>query len=79
MPKKFSVTDKNKWLEDYENGKSESSIANDSSCDLRTVKRGIEEARRQRDAVAARVDLLKQAVLKHQERLMKKLNALNKK
>jgi hypothetical protein len=74
MPKKFSVTDKNKWLEDYENGKSESSIANDSSCDLRTVKRGIEEARRQRDAAAARVDLLKQAVLKHQERLMKKLN-----
>jgi len=76
MPKKFSVTDKNKWLEDYENGKSESSIANDSSCDLRTVKRGIEEARRQRDAVAARVDLLKQAVLKHQERLMKKLNEI---
>lgn len=74
MPKKFSVTDRNKWLEDYENGKPESSIANDSSCDLRTVKRGIEEARRQRDAAAARVDLLKQAVLKHQERLMKKLN-----
>jgi len=76
MPKKFSVTDKNKWLEDYENGKSESSIANDSSCDLRTVKRGIEEARRQRDAAAARVDLLKQAVLKHQGRLMKKLNEI---
>ncbi|HUX48980.1 MAG TPA: hypothetical protein VMV76_07500 [Dehalococcoidia bacterium] len=74
MPKKFSVTDKNKWLEDYENGKSESSIANDSSCDLRTVKRGIEEARRQRDAAAARVDLLKQAVFKHQGRLLKKLN-----
>jgi len=76
MPKKFSVTDKNKWLEDYENGKSESAIAKDSRCDLRTVKRGIEEARRQRDAAAARVDLLKQAVLKHQERLMKKLNEI---
>jgi len=76
MPKKFSVTDKNKWLEDYENGKSESSIANDGSCDLRTVKRGIEEARRQRDAAAARVDLLKQAVLKHQQRLTKKLNEI---
>lgn len=76
MPKKFSVTDKNKWLEEYENGKPEASIASDSSCDLRTVRRGIEEARRQRDAAAARVDLLKQAVLKHQERLMKKLNEI---
>jgi hypothetical protein len=73
MPKKFSLTDKNKWLEDYENGKSESSIASENSCDLRTVKRGIEEARRQRDAAAARVDILKQAVSKHQDRLAKKL------
>jgi hypothetical protein len=48
MPKKFSVTDKNKWLEEYENGKPEASIASGSSCDLRTVRRGIEEARRQR-------------------------------
>ncbi len=76
MPKKFSITDKNKWLEDYENGKSESSIASDSNCDLRTVKRGIVEARRQRDAEAARIDLLKQAVLRHQERLLKKLSEI---
>jgi hypothetical protein len=76
MPRKFSITDKNKWLEDYENGKSESSLASDSRCDLRTVKRGIDEARRQRDAEVARIDLLKQAVLKHQERLMEKLNEI---
>jgi hypothetical protein len=76
MPKKFSITDKKKWLEDYENGKPESSIASASRCDLRTIRRGIEEARRGRDAQAARIDLLKQAVLKHQEHLTNKLDEL---
>lgn len=76
MPKKFSITDKNKWLEKYENGKSESSIANESKCDLRTIRRGIEEARRERDAQAARIDLLKQAVSKHHETLLQKLGEM---
>jgi hypothetical protein len=76
MPKKFSIADKKRWLEDYENGKPEASIASNSRCDLRTVSRGIEEAWRQRDAQAARIDLLKQAVLKHQEQLTNKLEEL---
>jgi len=76
MPKKFSITDKNKWLEKYESGKSESSIANESKCDLRTIRRGIEEARRERDARAARVDLIKQAIFKHQESLLDKLGEI---
>ena len=76
MPKKFSIAQKNKWLEKYESGKSESSIANESKCDLRTIRRGIEEARRERDARAARIDLLKQAVLKHQESLLGKLGEI---
>ena len=76
MPKKFSITDKNEWLEKYENGKSEASIANESKCDLRTVRRGIDEARREHDARAARIDLLKQAVLKHQESLLYKLGEI---
>ena len=76
MPKKFSITDKNKWLEKYESGKSESSIANESKCDLRTIRRGIEEARRERDARAARIDLIKQAVFKHQESLLGKLGEI---
>jgi hypothetical protein len=76
MPKKFSMTDRNKWLDNYESGKSESSIASANTCDLRTVRRGIEEARRGRDAQAARIDLLKQAVLKHQKRLTNKLEEL---
>ena len=76
MPKKFSITDKKKWLEDYENGKPEASIAGDSSCDLRTIRRGIEEARRGRDAQTARIDLLKRALLNHQEHLLNKLEEL---
>jgi hypothetical protein len=76
MPKKFSPSDKNKWLEKYESGKSESSIANESKCDIRTIRRGIEEARRERDARAARIDLIKQAVFKHQESLLGKLGEI---
>ena len=76
MPKKFSIADKHRWLEKYERGKSESSIANESKCDMRTIRRGIEEARRERDAQAARIDLLKQAVLKHQQSLLDKLGEI---
>jgi len=76
MPKKFSIADKNNWLERYESGKSEASIAKESKCDLRTVRRGIEDARRERDARFARIDLLKQAVLKHQESLLNKLGEI---
>jgi len=76
MPKKFSIANQKRWLEDYENGKPEASIASDSRCDLRTVRRGIEEARHQRDAQVARIDLLKQALLKHQESLLRKLGEI---
>ena len=76
MPKKFSIADKKGWLEKFENGKSESSVAKGSECDYRTIRRGIEEARRERDARAARIDLLKQAVLKHQESLLQKLGGI---
>ena len=76
MPKKFSIADKRTWLDKYESGKPESSIASDSKCDLRTIRRGIEDARRERDAQAARIDLLKQAVSKHQETLLYKLGEM---
>lgn len=76
MPRKFSTVDKKEWLEKYESGKSEASIASGSRCDIRTIRRGIEEARRERDAQAARVEVLKHAVLKHQERLVQKLEEI---
>lgn len=76
MARRFSINDKNRWLEEYEAGRAQSSVANESNCDIRTVKRGIEEARRGRDAQAARVDILKHAVSKHQERLMDRLGGI---
>jgi hypothetical protein len=76
MPKKFSISDKRKWLEKYEKGKSEVAIAAESRCDARTVKKGIEEARRERDAQVARTELLKNALTKHQDSLMDKLKEI---
>jgi len=37
MPKKFSIADKRKWLDEYESGKSEVHIAKKNKCDARTV------------------------------------------
>jgi len=76
MPKKFSVDEKRKWLENYETGNSEVFIAKSRGCDVRTVRKGIEDARRERDVRTARIDLLKQAVLKHQEDLLDKLGEI---
>ena len=76
MPRKFSIADKKKWLEKYERGKSDVFIARESKCDARTVKNGIAEARREQDAQLARSELLKHALLKHQESLLGKLTAI---
>jgi len=76
MPKKFSIADKRKWLEEYESGKSEVYIARESRCDARTVKKGIEEARRKHDARIARTELLKDALSKHQESLLDRLKSI---
>ncbi len=76
MPRQFSDADKKKWLELSENGKSEIRIAKDANCDPRTVKRGIEETRRKQDARIARTDLLKEALHKHQDTLLKELDEI---
>ncbi len=77
MPKGFSDADKNKWLELFEAGKTERRIAaDDARCDLRTVRKGIEEARRNREGVVIRRELLKDAFRKHQDDLMAKLDRI---
>jgi len=77
MPKKFLDTDKRKWLELYEGGKTEIQIAKEyAKCDLRTLRRGIEEARRKQDARVARAELLKEALRKHQDSLLKELDEI---
>lgn len=77
MPKKFSPIDKKKWLELYENGKTEPWIAREKAhCDVRTVKKGVEEARRQRDARIAAVELVKEALRSHQKSLLGMLDEI---
>ena len=77
MPRKFLDTDKRKWLELYESGKTEKWIAREhAKCDPRTVKRGIEEARRKQDAGSPGAELLKDALRKHQDSLLEELDKI---
>lgn len=75
MPKKFADTEKVRWLDYYEKGKTEKYIAREvAKCDVRTVMRGIEEARQKRDMRAARAELVKDALRKHQDTLLEELD-----
>jgi hypothetical protein len=76
MPKKISIIEKRKWLEEYESGKSESEIASGKSRDTRTVKKALDDARRDRDARYARSELMKEALRNHQDALKKELMGL---
>ena len=70
MPKKIPIVDKRRWLQDYEQGKSEVAIASQNHRDLRMIKKGIEEARRERVVNIARADLVKEAIRNHNEKLL---------
>ena len=76
MPKSFSSVDKKKWLELYDSGNTEASIAKNMKCDIRTIKKGIEEARRERDARFARAELVKDALGNHQKDLLAIIDGL---
>jgi len=76
MPKKFPVVQMREWLRRYEQGQSEASIAKAAHCDVRTLKKGLEVARRERDAGAARAELLKESLRKHQDALMGAIDRL---
>lgn len=67
---------KKQWLKEYDEGKPQSVIATKYKRDVRTIKKGIEEARRARDITFARADLLKEALRKHNADLMSLLEQL---
>lgn len=71
MPKKIPIVEKREWLQDYEQGKSEAAIASDSRHDLRAIKKGIGEARRERVVNLARADLVKEAIHNHNDKLLR--------
>jgi hypothetical protein len=70
MPKKIFPNEMRRWLERYDSGESEASIAKAAHRDVRTVKKRIAQARREREVYAARVELLKNALKQHQDRLL---------
>jgi len=76
MPRKFDDARKKEWLELYEQGKTESWIAHRGGCDSRTVKKAINEARLKRDVVVARVELVKDALRKHQDSLLEEIDRI---
>ncbi len=70
MPRKTPVVRQNEWLDMHEKGKSVAAIARESHRDVRTVNRGIDQARRQRDAGWARAELMKEALSNHHKGLL---------
>ena len=76
MPRKFDDAKKKEWLEFYDQGTSEKWIANRAKCDVRTVKTAINEARLKRDVVVARMELVKDALRKHQDSLLEELDRI---
>jgi hypothetical protein len=76
MPKSFSDSDKARWLEQYEKGESEKAIARSAKCDVRTVKRALQELQLRQDAKVARVELVKDALRRHQDALLGQLDSI---
>ncbi len=70
MPKKISIIEKQEWLRLYESGMPEATIATNSKRGLKTIKSGIEDARKERDARLVRSELLRDAIRNHQNQLM---------
>ncbi len=77
MPRTIPIATKREWLESYEHGKPEESIAKGAKRDARTIKRGIQEARLERAASTVLTDQIRQAVQKHQEDLTAMLETID--
>jgi len=76
MPRTIQESEKLRWLDKYEKGKSEKQIASEARCDVRTVKRAIQELRLRQEAKLARVELVKDALRRHQDALLRDLDEI---
>jgi len=76
VPKKYKPEQKRQWLQYREQGKSDKWIANYVKCDVRTVLKGIDEAIREREAGAARIQLMKDKIGEHQTALVVVLDGI---
>jgi hypothetical protein len=69
MSKKFSLKEKREWLDMFESGETESQIAKATGHDLRTIVNGLQEASRARHLANAESEMLRTALLSHQDML----------
>lgn len=70
MPKQIPMSVKREWLKEHDEGKPAAEIARERKRALKVIKRGIEEARAERDGAAARAEIVKEALIKHQQQLL---------
>lgn len=69
MSKKISIQEKRKWLERFDEGRTEAQIAKEMQRDPRTIVKGLEEAARDRRLASAEAEMLRKALFEHQEYL----------
>lgn len=74
--KTFKPEQKRKWLQYREQGKSDKWIANYAKCDVRTIVKGIDEASREMEVGAARIQLMKGKIGEHQTALVVVLDGI---
>jgi hypothetical protein len=70
MPKKLPMSEKREWLTAFDEGKPAAQIARERKHAIKVIKRGIEEARAERDGATARAEIVKGALIKHQKQLL---------
>lgn len=76
MPKQIPLSEKREWLKEYEEGNPEAKVAKERHRALKVIKRGIQEARANRDGSAARAEIVKEALIRHQKQLFEIVNRL---
>jgi hypothetical protein len=76
VPRKISLEEKTKWLDEYENGTSEAKIATKYKHHLRIIRNGINEARRARNIKIAQIEILTGALKQHQNLLLGSLQGI---
>ena len=69
MSKKISIQEKRKWLDMYEQGRTEVQIARGVGRDPRTIVKGLEEASKDRRLASAEAEMLRNALFRHQDQL----------
>jgi hypothetical protein len=76
MPREFPIALKRKWLEANERGDNPRKIAENFGCDVRTVRKGIEEARWERETNLKRGELIREALTNHNKSLINLIGEL---